>query len=126
MDISKKKINYNKTYQNIPTQIKKYNFYNKQNKFGLKKLWSKHQEQSLSCLVRGSGGGTSGRAMVLCLGRPGLYPGTDLGFFQFRIAVNLFSLAIGLFLIPFKRRVHTITSSFLFPIINYHFTIYQL
>ena len=44
-------------------------------------------------LVVGSGGGTSGRVMAFCLGRLGSNPGTDLGFFQFRIAVNLFSLA---------------------------------
>ena len=31
----------------------------------------------------GSGGGTSGRAMAFCLGRPGSYPGSDFGFFQF-------------------------------------------
>ena len=47
---------------------------------------------------RSGGGSTSGRAMAFCLGRPGLNPRTDLGFFQFRIAVNLFSLGVGLFL----------------------------
>ena len=30
----------------------------------------------------GSGGGTSGRAMAFCLGRPGLNPGLDFGFFS--------------------------------------------
>ena len=30
----------------------------------------------------GRGGGTSGRAMAFCLGRPGLNPGTDFGFFS--------------------------------------------
>ena len=34
--------------------------------------------------------------MSFCLGRPGLNPRTDLGFFQFRIAVNLFSLGVRL------------------------------
>ena len=43
----------------------------------------------------GSGGGTSGRA--LGLGRPGLNPRTNLGFFQLRTAVNLFSLGVRLF-----------------------------
>ena len=41
-----------------------------------------------------SGGDTSGRAMAFHLGRPGLNPWMDLGFFQFRIAVNLFSLGV--------------------------------
>ena len=36
--------------------------------------------------AKGSGGGTSGRAMAFSLGRPGSNPGTDIGFFQFRIA----------------------------------------
>ena len=31
---------------------------------------------------KGSGGGTSGRAMAFCLGRPGLNPGLDFGFFS--------------------------------------------
>ena len=30
--------------------------------------------------------------MDICLGRPGLNPGTDLGFFLFRTAVNLLTL----------------------------------
>ena len=42
-------------------------------------------------------GGTSVRAIAFCLARLGSNPGTDLGFFQFRIAVNLFSLRVGLF-----------------------------
>ena len=42
-------------------------------------------------LYQGSGGGTSGRGMAFCLGRPGLNPRMDLGFFQFRIVVNLSS-----------------------------------
>ena len=70
-------------------------------------------------LSLGSGGGTSGRAVAFCLGRPGSNPGTDLGSFQVRIAVNLFSLGVGLFLITCNRTVHTLLSSFLFPII-YH------
>ena len=45
----------------------------------------------------GSGGGTSGRAMAFCPGRPGSDPRSDFGFFQFRIAVNLYSLGVGLF-----------------------------
>ena len=32
--------------------------------------------------VAGSGGGKSGRAMAFCLGRPGLNPGSDFGFFS--------------------------------------------
>ena len=55
-------------------------------------------------MVDGSGGGTSGRAMAFCLGRPGSNPGTDFTFFQFRIAVNLFSLGVGLFLIQVFER----------------------
>ena len=74
----------------------------------------------------GSGGGTSGRAMAFCLGRPGLNPGLDLGFFQFRIALNLFSLGVGLFLIAYNRMVHTLPSSFLFLIIIYHCENYHL
>ena len=35
----------------------------------------------------GIGGGTSGRALAICLGRPGLNPGTDFGFFQVRIDI---------------------------------------
>ena len=49
-------------------------------------------------LDNGSGGGTSGRGLAFCLGRPGLNPWTDFGFFQVRIAVILFSLGVGLFL----------------------------
>ena len=30
----------------------------------------------------GNGGGTSGRAMAFCLGRPGSNPGSDFGFFS--------------------------------------------
>ena len=65
----------------------------------------------------GSSGVTSGRAMVLCLGRLGLNPGMDLGFFQIRIVVNLFSLGVGLFLIACNRMVYALPSTFLFPII---------
>ena len=77
------------------------------------------------CSVQGRGGGTSGRAMAFSLGRPGSNPGLDFGFFQFRIAVNLFSLGVGLFLITCNRTVHTLPSSFLFPIIIYHCENYQ-
>ena len=66
-----------------------------------------------------SGGGTSGRPMAFCLGRLGSNPAADLGFFQFRIAVNLFSLGVRLFLIASNRTVHTLPSAFLFPIIIY-------
>ena len=48
-------------------------------------------------------------------------PGRTLAFFQFRIAVNLFSLGVGLFII-----MRTLPSSFLFPIIIYHCENYQL
>ena len=68
----------------------------------------------------GSGGGTSDRAMAFSLARLGLNPGTDLGFFQFRIALNLFMLGVGFFLIMCNRMVHTFPSSFLFPIIIHH------
>ena len=68
----------------------------------------------------GSGGGTSGRAMAFCLGRLGSNPGSQFGFLQSRIAVNLFSLGVGLFLITCIGTVHTpLPSSFLFPIIIY-------
>ena len=59
-------------------------------------------------------------------GRPGSNPTLDFGFFQFRIAVNLFPLGVRLFLIMCNRTVHTLPSSFLFPIINYHCENYQL
>ena len=36
----------------------------------------------LSTTRTGSGGGTSGRAMAFCLGRPGSNPGSDFGFFS--------------------------------------------
>ena len=52
-----------------------------------------------------------------CLGRPGLNPRTDLGVFQFRIAVNLFSLGVWLFLIMCNRTKHILPPAFLFPII---------
>ena len=70
--------------------------------------------------VAGSGGGTSGRAMAFCPGWLGSNPGSDFGFFQLRIAVNLFSLGVGLFIITCNRTVHNLPSSFLFPIIIYH------
>ena len=69
-----------------------------------------------SMFVKGSGCATSGREMSLCLGRLGSNPGSDFGFFQFRIAVNQFSLGVGLFLLTYNRMVHT-CSAFLFPII---------
>ena len=51
---------------------------------------------------------------------------TDIGFFQVRIAVNLFSLGIGLFLITCNRMMYPLPSSFLFPIIIYDCENYQL
>ena len=42
------------------------------------------------------GGGASGGVTVFCLSRLGSNPEFNLGFFQFRIAVNLFSLALNL------------------------------
>ena len=62
--------------------------------------------------------------MAFYLGRLGSNPGTDLyGFFQFRIAVNLFSMGFGLVLKTCKRKVHTLLSSFLFRMIIYHCTL---
>ena len=49
-----------------------------------------------------------------------------LSFFQFRMAVNLFSLGARLFLITCNRTVHTLTSSLLLPIIIYHCENYKL
>ena len=46
--------------------------------------------------VGGSGGGASGGVTAFCLSRLGSNPEINLGFFQFRIAVNLFSLALNL------------------------------
>ena len=37
--------------------------------------------------------------LAFCLARPGSNLRMDLGFFQFRIAVNLFSVGVGLLLI---------------------------
>ena len=59
----------------------------------------------------GSGGGTSCRAMAFCLGRPGLNPGSDFGFFQFGISVNLFLMGVGLFLITCNRMMYSLPSS---------------
>ena len=60
---------------------------------------------------KGSGGGTSDKALAFCQGRPGLYPGTDLGFFQFRVVVNLFSLGVRLLLKSCNKTVHTLPYS---------------
>ena len=81
---------------------------------------------SMVVLSGGSGGGTSGRAMAFSLGRLGSNLGSDFGFFQFRIAINLFSLGVGLFLITCNRTVHSLPSSFLFPFIIYYCKNYQL
>ena len=61
--------------------------------------------------------------MAFCLGRPGLNPRLEFGFFQFRIAVTLFSLVVRLFLITCKRAY----SSFFFTVsfINCKLTMYQ-
>ena len=83
-------------------------------------------DETVTAGVDGSGGGTSGRATAFCLGSPVSSPWTALGLFQFRIAVNLLSLAVGLFLIISSRMVQTLPLSFLFPIISYHCEIYQL
>ena len=58
--------------------------------------------------------------MAFCLGRPGENRGSEFGFFQFHIVVNLFSLGGRLFLITCNKMVHTLPSSFLLPIIIYH------
>ena len=64
--------------------------------------------------------------MAFCPGRLASNPRKVLGFFQFIIAVNLFSLSIGLFQIMCNRTVQTPPpSSFLFPIIIYHCQNYQ-
>ena len=70
--------------------------------------------------VLGSGGSTSGKAF--CLGRPGSNPVMDLGFFQFRFAVSIFSLGVGLFnkaRLKRKRMAHALPSVS-FPAIFHH------
>ena len=57
--------------------------------------------------------------MAFCLGRPGLNPGWDFGFFQFRIAVNQFSLGVRLFLSYF------LSSFTIVKIINFKLAIFQ-
>ena len=108
--------------------------FNLGNSGGVKRCRKWERRKNLLCFYlklclggRGSGGGTSSRAMAFCKNRPGSNPGTDIGFLQFRIAVNPFSLGFGLCLITCNRTVHTLSSSFLFPIIIYHcnLTIYQ-
>ena len=72
----------------------------------------------------GSGGGTSVRALAFCLGSPSLNPGMDLCFFQIRMAVNLFSLGVGLFLI--MRNLSSFLSSVTnVKFINRSLTMYQ-
>ena len=68
--------------------------------------------------------------MAICQGVLGLNPGTDFGFFQLRIAVNLFLLGIGIFLKMCNRTVHSFLSCFLssltiVKIINFNQTVYQ-
>ena len=54
----------------------------------------------VTCFQISVAGGSDARSRVtaFCPSRPGLNFGTDLGFFHFRIADNLFLLGIGLFL----------------------------
>ena len=76
-------------------------------KWAITDYWIKteHQMTKLVCKnFPGSGGGTSGRAIAFCLRRP-------VCFFQIRIAVNLFSLGVGHFIIMFNRTLHTLPSS---------------
>ena len=77
-------------------------------------------------LVCWCGWGTSGKVTAFCLDRRGSNPKTHLGFFQFRIAVSLLLHGVRLFLVTCNRMAHTLPSSFLFPIIIYHFKMYQL
>ena len=86
----------------------------------LEGLW-KH---TIMRIDSGSGGGTSGRATAICLGRRSSNAGIDLSFFHFRIAVNLFLLGIRVFQMMCFKTVH-IFPSFLFPvcIFIYHFKI---
>ena len=51
--------------------------------------------------------------------------GTDLGFFQLRIDVSLFSFGVGLFLIMCYRMVHALPPSFMLPILISHCKIDQ-
>ena len=66
----------------------------------------------------GSGDGSSGRAAAFYPSRFGSNPRMGLGFFQFRFAVNLFSLGVKLFLLTCNTTVNTFPSSFLFRIIS--------
>ena len=50
-------------------------------------------------------GGTNGRAMAFCLGRPGLNPVKNLDFFSSKL-----SLGVGFFLITCNRKVRTLPS----------------
>ena len=52
--------------------------------------------------------------------------GWTLTFFQFRIAVNLFSLGVGLFLLAYNRMVHTLPSSFLLPVSYHHLPLWKI
>ena len=107
---------HNSTLNNLTLMLFSCSLYRKYSIFN-----SSFLSCNLTCKLTGSGGGTGGRAMAFCLGRPGLNPGMDLGFFQFRFAVNLFSLGVGLFQKTRNRTVHTCPYSFLFRIIIYHF-----
>ena len=84
-------------------------------------LLCRHPFHFIVHLYLGCGGGTNGRAMAFCQGSPVWILGWTFGFFQFRIAVNLFSVGVRLFQITCNIAVHTLPSSFLLPI-----TIYQL
>ena len=54
-------------------------------------------KKTIKISTKCSGSGTSGRAMAFCVGQLGSNTEMDLGFFQFRIAVDLLSLGVGLF-----------------------------
>ena len=66
------------------------------------------------------------KSVCIISGQAGADSQEGLRLFQFRITVNLFSLAVGLFLIMCNRTVDTLPSSFLFPIIIYPCENYQL
>ena len=63
------------------------------------KTLSSHPEakKTIKISTKCSGSGRSGRAMAFCVGQLGSNTEMDLGFFQFRIAVDLLSLGVGLF-----------------------------
>ena len=66
----------------------------------------------------GSGDGATGRVVTFYPSRLGSDPRMGLGFIQFRFAVNLLLLRVGLFLFTCNIMVNTFPSSFLFRIIS--------